>query len=114
MKFADQLVESLKSKNRSTYDWIFLLNYFELHCDEMDVELKIKIYRKCEYLRTFFNLSTRTYKKGIHDHVTGETLWVKNIATPLNIEACDVVPDTMYNDKDVLDQLAIWREEDGT
>ena len=85
--------------NNDLLAWSTLLIFFDENQNKLYQYQKIKLFKKCEDMRDYWN-NERRNTKTFMDHM-GNKREILDVGQPLGIEKEDVSPDTIYTDRQV-------------
>jgi len=98
MRLPDKVKVALKQNCNGLFEWAILLNFFKNHQHSLSKRQKIKIYIKCEQIRTYWN-TPRENKKNIKGQ---ERILIE---PSLDIQISDIQPDNIYTDTDIQEYI---------
>jgi len=105
MKLDPEIKRILRSNLKDILYWSVLLEYFEVHREELSWFQQIIIYRKCEKYRNYWNIER--LKKTTISKNGKEIPWTVPVY-PLKIFRDEVKPDDIYKINKKLKFLAIY------
>lgn len=103
MRLPKEVMNALKTKEWDLFYWSQILTFFQEHKSNLSLKQKIRIYKRSEEFRTYYN--TERYSEHTIIGNLDQTITIRKMHPSLEIEISDVYPNDLYSDRQLQDYL---------